>query len=854
MSPIHLVFALLLFAGSASGSEMIITSSALYSQANELKNFHEQMGVKSAVVTVEEIAKNFNPAQDPPIYGYANESSSSIINYNYELAKKIIAYLRTIDVEFVTIFGDADIVPPSYYAKDSNLGWYPTDFFYMSPNYDLKPDFAVGRIPVSTTTDASKVVAKIKNWYSELSSGNYKNAIFIGTKIYATYFKDDRVNIEDYEVWSGELAVKYAGDIGLMNRFNSKILLQSDYKASEMKQFLDEAFSGGYGLLYHSGHGTVTGIDMGGIIYTTVYISKLSKKNPVLPVVVSDGCGSAAYDEEIMPSYFSTMLNWYGAPKYPWAEYILIRDAGAIAFVGFTRTTESDFSFAVSNGQVEVSQVKHAQAILSNFVKKMPGNHLGLALKDSLAEYSSNVNSKPSTKSEDWALRIYLMTQLIGDPTLKFPNTEVLQSDKPVLSISGKILSISNGVPSYEGAINFSFDKIVSVKIFDLTNGSVPLIASEKNVSKYTFNPQANAKYLLRASDGLRESWYTFYAKPNLLSNLVVSYPSYVAGKVAEEIVIGLQSNKNANCRLISAPSGTICENMTIKWTPKLSGDHLIIFEVYTESEKAGGMINISVSDVNLLLTSPKNLESGLSLSPKLCANVDSYCKVEFYSKDLIGSTSGKGELCVYWQNLEENMVYEWRAVAYCGDEVYRTENWTFKTSVRPVADFEYTISGNKVKFTSKSYDEDNQQLSYKWDFGDGSASEGCEVEHVYNEGEYQVTLTVTDTTNLKNSITKAISIKSSEEATIVQNPIPESPSENPTALGSRDLDKDGLYEDINGDGVLDFNDIAYFQWNFNKPEFQNYVKYYDFYPDGKVDLRDVLNLYVYWMWGEKRW
>lgn len=757
----------------ASANEIIITSNALYSQANELKILHEQMGIKSRIVTIEEIS-TLAEAEDPPIYGYANEKPSKIVSYNYSLAKKIIAYLRSVNAEYITIFGDADIIPPSYYAKDSSFGFYPTDFLYMSPDYDLNPNFALGRIPVSNASDALKVVSKIRTWYSELGSGNYKNAVFVGTKIYATFSKNDRSIIEDYEVWQGELAVKHLADIGAISKFNPKIILQSDYKASEIRPFLDEAFSGGYGLVFHSGHGTVTGIDMGGIVYTTVYLSKLSKKNPVLPVVVSDGCSSAGYDEEIMPSDFSTMLNWASAPKYPWAEYLLVSNAGGIAFVGFTRTTGSDYIFQINSGEVQVFRIKHAQAILTEFTKNMPNNTLGFALKTALSNYSPNVKMNPATKAEDWTLRVFLMTTLIGDPTLKFPQLSDVETKKPNFSVVGKYTEI-NGIPSFEGTVKFAFNENATVKLFNLTNNSIPLVEVKRGVYEYTFNTTSDAKFLLRVSNGLRETWYTFYAKRevNSVNNststpLQISYPSSTELKVAESLSIKIGANKEANCRITSAPVGVNCSNMLITWTPSKTGDYSIEFEVYSGSEVASGKILVKVKNATLKLLKPENMATNVNLSTELCANVDTYCSLEFYAPSLVGTSIGRGDVCIK-VNLEAGKTYQWFAKAKCGEEVYTSETWSFTT------------------------------------------------------------ISTLQTTNTNVSMSRP-------------------------PLGSKDLDGDGLYEDINGDGVFDFSDVSYLQWNYNTPNFQNYVQYYDFYKDGKIDTRDVLNLYMYWKYGIKRW
>jgi hypothetical protein len=57
------------------------------------------------------------------------------------------------------------------------------------------------------------------------------------------------------------------------------------------------------------------------------------------------------------------------------------------------------------------------------------------------------------------------------------------------------------------------------------------------------------------------------------------------------------------------------------------------------------------------------------------------------------------------------------------------------------------------------------------------------------------------------------------------------------------DLDGDGLYEDIDGDGTLTILDAIIFDFNYDTPEVQKYSRYYDFNGDGRVDFADVLRL-----------
>lgn len=58
-----------------------------------------------------------------------------------------------------------------------------------------------------------------------------------------------------------------------------------------------------------------------------------------------------------------------------------------------------------------------------------------------------------------------------------------------------------------------------------------------------------------------------------------------------------------------------------------------------------------------------------------------------------------------------------------------------------------------------------------------------------------------------------------------------------------QDLDKDGLYEDINADGKLSLEDAALLGFHIEKPSVQENARAFDFDNDGDADLDDVLTL-----------
>lgn len=58
-----------------------------------------------------------------------------------------------------------------------------------------------------------------------------------------------------------------------------------------------------------------------------------------------------------------------------------------------------------------------------------------------------------------------------------------------------------------------------------------------------------------------------------------------------------------------------------------------------------------------------------------------------------------------------------------------------------------------------------------------------------------------------------------------------------------QDLDKDGLYEDVNGDGTLSLEDAALLGLNIERPAVQENARAFDFDNDGDADFDDVVTL-----------
>jgi len=80
--------------------------------------------------------------------------------------------------------------------------------------------------------------------------------------------------------------------------------------------------------------------------------------------------------------------------------------------------------------------------------------------------------------------------------------------------------------------------------------------------------------------------------------------------------------------------------------------------------------------------------------------------------------------------------------------------------------------------------------------------------------------------------------------AFIIVVPIIRPPPIAPNFPSPMDLDNDGLFEDINGNGRLDFDDVVKFFKHFGESVVSEYAKFYDFNGNGRLDFDDIVKLF----------
>lgn len=110
------------------------------------------------------------------------------------------------------------------------------------------------------------------------------------------------------------------------------------------------------------------------------------------------------------------------------------------------------------------------------------------------------------------------------------------------------------------------------------------------------------------------------------------------------------------------------------------------------------------------------------------------------------------------------------RSVDTAGNASASTSVLNLPTTQPPVAAFTAQVSGASASFdASTSSDPDGTVTGYAWDFGDSSTGAGVKPNHVYQApGTYDVTLTVTDNSGARASVTHQVEVASSASASVV--------------------------------------------------------------------------------------
>ncbi|MDG6218085.1 MAG: C25 family cysteine peptidase [Candidatus Thermoplasmatota archaeon] len=548
---------------------IIITPPLFYQQAQRLAQFHQNNGIQTSVVTTNWINVNFDRSPHPPFIGYNDFSfRGKIRKFDEDLSLKIITFLQIQStnphLQFVTIFGNAIHVPPSYYF---GYEYYPvpTDFFYASPDLDLIQNYRIGRLPVNSIVEAKRTVDKIIEWNPTAHQMD-NVAIAGGIPFYTPFYIGELITIDSMNqgFFDGLHVDKY---FRTDDRFNDKDILS--------------ALQNQYGLLYMICHGNanLVAVEHGRISSRTL---KNMPKNTQAPILSCIACSGGSFDTRVIKQ-------GYSLDKTSFGEGVVVSKGGGIAYIGGSRTNSGYPIFSLNNGRVEISKETYMAGLLTyvNEAYKNNVDHLG-----DLTMFAKETFLKNNDMTDFWNLYHYFGFVLLGDPALVLPErvfqheshqqpetsaskqVEMLHLDPRAYGYNGSIsLHAIDEETIYESITDSPFINLKRIKTgnYNDVEVSVSTHATQEGKATIRLTPKSGPLTLLRfeSIDG-KEDWVYYEAARPVDDDYTFETTGF--GITRWNTIQGALNNAQPN-DLIYVFEGTYPESITIENPCILQGE-----------------------------------------------------------------------------------------------------------------------------------------------------------------------------------------------------------------------------------------------------------------------------------------
>lgn len=501
---------------------IIISHPSLLSEANRLANYHTtKRGYKTLVVTPQQIYNEFSGgSQDVAalrdfIKMYYDKASSAL-----EIPNSVL-FFGDGSYDFKDrITGNTNLVPTYQtdnslnkthsYCTDDYFGFLDDleDFNNYSFGFINTVDIGIGRIPVSTITEAKNVVDKIVIYDNEQSFGPWKN-----TMLFNADDEDQNVHLNDAENMS-----TYVRDS--IPQFNSYKIYVDAYEQQSTpagprtpdagKTFKDRLYNGTF-LVNYNGHGGPLGWCEERIL-TIDDVNELSNLRK-LPIFITATCDFTQFDNPNLHSAGELLLT---NPR-----------GGAIALMTTTRLV-----YVPGNGIMNINYFKTGFKFLNGEYPTL-GDSYRLSKN---IEYSNSLGLFDASNFRKFAL--------IGDPglPLAFPKHVVVTdsingvsvlSYNDTLKALGKY-TVSGHLEDKNGNPLPNFEGVVYPTIFDKAK-ALSTLGNDPGSFVQQFLVQNNILFNGKASVQNGKFSFTFVMPKDINYNVDKGKISYYANTTLED-------------------------------------------------------------------------------------------------------------------------------------------------------------------------------------------------------------------------------------------------------------------------------------------------------------------------------
>ncbi len=337
---------------------IIICPHVLRSPAESLAVIQRNDGYEVNVITVDEIESDYTPQEEEPedltnFTEFSKSQKNDLELYDYDLARSIRSYLESKidDVSYVTIMGDGELVPPSFYYLNT-MSYYeydqyvPTDLFYASPDLDTIPNIALGRLPVRNVEEADIVVQKISRYRKALEDDDWFHSINLaGGDPFSGGFE-------------GEIECQALIDIGMLDGFE----VEKYYKTRERFSSEDvvEAIGDEVGFVYSINHGSGEALATEPGMVTTEDILAMSERDK-LPILLTPACTNGMYDSTVVDY---DLDEYEGGKGMSFGQACIASPGGPIAYYGGSRLNYAGVNWTIEGGVVKILPFEQTDRIL----------------------------------------------------------------------------------------------------------------------------------------------------------------------------------------------------------------------------------------------------------------------------------------------------------------------------------------------------------------------------------------------------------------------------------------------------------------------------------------------------------
>ena len=490
----------------ASSESVIVTTQSMKESAELLKAYHlTEYGVTSEVVTVEDIEQSISAVDEDTLpRGYKDrESAESAIHsydtkskkgYHFELAKKVIGYLRpkleAKEIKFVTILGTSEMVPPSYYYSVPGMGadrFGVTDMCYGALDQCLSPIAAVGRLPFTQTSEMENYLSKVSRWRNqnrtaESELGLYGGKAFRGYHYIAELGALKLLNSGNSN-WRG--VKKYFRTAKNYDRPAVMDLVRGNQKSS-MIYYLDH------------GSGNQWWVERESVTTNEVMEAK-DRGQGTTPLIASISCTNAAFDRPLMKERIFSK----SSPGEVSVGVALLRSkAGSVAYLGSSRPALGQPIVEIdASGNLELKGTTYTLQLLDTFYENYHtdlGGSVGELSVKTLRAYSQEMGNDMESPRHVWA---YFNFALLGDPVMQLPFRREIEERKPTgmsSTVFDQFLAsfpsflLSNGVENLKLAVSTPSSVEASLYYIDRWSDSEEVLESKTVDLEGAFDLAAN--------------------------------------------------------------------------------------------------------------------------------------------------------------------------------------------------------------------------------------------------------------------------------------------------------------------------------------------------------------------------